>query len=312
MINIENKNWFIENYFGDNYMKKLSMENDVKLSSLYRNIIEEKDNITKNINNSGHTNNDIIEIINNSFNNILNLPEKGKPSQIDSIILQDIKEYNLPIMKIADTIHEFNNKKSNKNTRIYEISRKEAISCIVIDVIRNFNKNTNDFEALPIIFKILNYIGLYHIDFFGSYISLIAKRDKMGISDVLEKIDDKAPSGYNRENDYQNFTEKLKKSGFETTYETLAQLDAYIAYCKGNTGISSAKSDLEAILMITNKISSISSLHLSDDLDCETFDDSIEAQRLGEGLAMIFDYTSSKKCDILNTMVEFVENNNKA
>ena len=98
--------------------------------------------------------------------------------------------------------------------------------------------------------------------------------------------------------------DSLKKAGYNTNIDTLGQLHAYSLFCVGKTDISSIRNNFEALLKIANKFSSVSELELSNHLDCETFDDKIEAEKIAEGVAMIFDYVGSRNYNIIEAMVD--------
>ena len=102
----------------------------------------------------------------------------------------------------------------------------------------------------------------------------------------------------------EQIIESLKKAGYNTNIDTLGQLHAYSLFCVGKTDISSIRNNFEALLKIANKFSSVSELELSNHLDCETFDDKIEAEKIAEGVAMIFDYVGSRNYNIIEAMVD--------
>jgi len=322
MIFTNDKDKFIKTYFGDNYMKELSMENDAKLSSLHRLIFDFKKDIENNLNKGAlYDKKELLENLNSLFNTYF-CEQQCVVSDLDKRIVSDIKAYKMPIMEIADSCYAFNIKAgwwTNMETgEPLERNRKEIISLIVSEVFEALEaerKDEPDDKHLPhhkafvvemadAIIRIFDYSGRYHIDFFSNFLKHIAKQENKNIHEVLANLSDYVSDKESDVANYHNYVTRLSGAGYNTNIDTLGQLDAYTKFCVGKTSISDIENNFEALLKITNKFGSISDLELSNHLNCETFDDAIEADRISEGLAMIFDYVGSRNYSILEAMVD--------
>lgn len=322
MVFIEDKNGFIKTYFGDNYMKELSIENDAKLSSLHRVIFDFKKDVENNLNKGAlYDKKELLENLHSLFNTYF-CEQQCVVSDLDKRIVSDIKAYKMPIMEIADSCYAFNIKAgwwTNMETgEPLERNRKEIISLIVSEVFEALEaerKDEPDDKHLPhhkafvvemadAIIRIFDYSGRYHIDFFSNFLKHIAKQENKNIHEVLANLSDYVSDKESDVANYHNYVTRLSGAGYNTNIDTLGQLDAYTKFCVGKTSISDIENNFEALLKITNKFGSISDLELSNHLNCQTFDDAIEADRISEGLAMIFDYVGSRNYSILEAMVD--------
>lgn len=322
MIFTNDKDRFIKTYFGDNYMKELSMENDAKLSSLYRLIFDFKKDVENNLNRCAvYDKTELLNNIHSLFNNYF-YEQDVEVTDIDKRIIADIKAYNMPIMEIADSCYDFNIKAgwwTDLHTgKPLERNRKEIISLIVSEIFEALDaerkgepndKHLPEHKAFVVemadaLIRVFDYSGRYHIDFFGNFLKHVAKRDNKKIQEVLANLSDYVSNKEEDITNYHNYVTRLEKAGYNTNIDTLGQLHAYSLFCAGKTDISSISNNFEALLKIANKFSSISELELSNHLDCETFDDAIEAEKIAEGVAMIFDYVSSRNYNIIEAMVD--------
>jgi NTP pyrophosphatase (non-canonical NTP hydrolase) len=327
MIFANDKDRFIKTYFGDNYMKELSMENDAKLSSLHRLIFDFKKDVENNLNRcSVYDKAELLNNIHTVFNTYFH-EQDVVTSNIDKRIMSDIKAYRMPIMEVADSCYEFNIKAgwwTDINTgKPLERNRKEIISLIVSEIFEALDAERkgepNDkhlpkhkafvVEMADALIRVFDYSGRYHIDFFGNFLKYVAKKENKQVHEVLSNLSDYISGKEEDIISYHNYVNRLKQSDYNTNIDTLGQLHAYSKFCVGKTEVSDIDNNFEALLKIANKFSSISDLELSNHLDCETFDDAIEAERLAEGVAMIFDYVGARKYSILDAMVEKITYN---
>lgn len=322
MLFIKNKNRFMETYFGDNYKKTLVIENGEKLSSLQDNLLalenELKELINKDSESFAIEGKRILEMICLSYgdNDYLLL------SELEKEIIQDVRDYKMPIMQFASSCYSFNVNQGwwtdietkaplNKN-------RKEIVSLIVSEVFEALDaerkpgmkdkklteRGAVEVEMADAVIRIMDYSGRYQMDFFSPYLKELSKEKGKTFTEIMEELSSFIDDSENASIMYQESVKNLGVAGFETNIDAIGQLHAFQRFCKGKTEINRFENPFEALLKIASTLSSISELTLSSDGDYETQGDKIEVERISKALAMIFDYTESRDIDLIPVIVE--------
>jgi hypothetical protein len=159
-------------------------------------------------------------------------------------------------------------------------------------------------ELADAVIRIMDYSGRYKMDFVSNFLIEVAEKENKTVFNVAKEMSDNMPNSNDYFDKISSLEDVLNKEHIPLTASMLAQMDGYKIFCKNKTRVSSIDNKYEALLVIVNIFAKISDMHLSNDLDCITFDDKEEENLITLGLAMIFDYASIHNYDIISAMAE--------
>lgn len=330
----ENIDVFLTTFFGDNYDKELSMENGVKLSSLHRNIFHLKREINILVdrleNDENYHSHSFIIDIRQIMRKHFHISENIEFNVNDLQIIEDIKAYKFELMQVATVCYK-NNIKAGWWTCLetgepLNRNRKEIIALIISEIFEALegerkssldkhlpHRKMTEVELADAVIRIMDYAGRYQMDFLSDFLIKTANKEDKTVFDVAYEVSNYMPNSDEYFKKINTLEDDLKEENILLTSSMLAQLDGYKNFCQDKTTISSIENKYEALLVIVNNFAKISDMKLSNDLDCQTFDDKEEEKLITLGLSMIFDYASSNGYDIIGAMAEkLVYNKNRS
>ena len=182
---------FLTTFFGDDYIKELSMENGAKLSSLHRCLFSFKKEINTLIDkldrDEGYSSDLFIYEARKLLMKYFQDLEKSTFNVNDLQVIADIKAYHFDLMKISTVCYE-NNIKAGwwtdlKTEKPLNRNRKEIVALIISEVFEalegerksSFDKHLphrkmTEVELADAVIRIMDYSGRYKMDFVSNFL----------------------------------------------------------------------------------------------------------------------------------------------